>query len=85
MLTISWVPCEVTAEEHRTFDGAHTGMQQGWTAARLPWPRQRLAPGLEASRAREGAATFPHHLGSAMRSVTPYLNFDGTAEQAFAL
>jgi uncharacterized protein YndB with AHSA1/START domain len=29
-LTVSWVPFNATEEEHRTFDGAHASMRQGW-------------------------------------------------------
>ena len=30
-LTIKWKPLNPTEEERKTFDGAHGGMQQGWT------------------------------------------------------
>jgi len=31
VLTIRWKPLNPTEEERKTFDGAHGGMQQGWT------------------------------------------------------
>ena len=31
LLTIRWKPLNATEEERKTFDGAHGGMQQGWT------------------------------------------------------